>query len=186
MALKLFFLILGCKPKKRFTEQHDVFFGIANSLSELLPAIKKSWPGTQLHIDSWREITSVDGFHLTIVPKEEVPINDENKLFFLNLGGYKPGDMEEYHYKLFCVAPNKGEAVARSKKTAFYKHMGFMGATSHIDDRYGIDVDDVYQIEDILPQEIRQQYSIHFEPMKENTPEDELHIGYVKLSLLEK
>ena len=186
MALKLFFLILGCKPTGRFTEQHDVFFGIGHSLSELLPAIKKSWPGSQLHIDSWREVTVVDGFRLTVVPKHEAVAADENKLFFLNLGGYKPGDMEEYHYKLFCVAANKGEAVARSKKTAFYKHMGFTGATSHIDDRYGIDVDDIYEIADILPQEIKQQYAILFERMKENIAEDELHIGYIKLSLLEQ
>jgi Domain of Unknown Function (DUF1543) len=185
MALKLFFLILGCKPKDRLTEQHDVFFGVGNNINELLPAIKNSWPDAKLHIDSWRELTSVDGFRLTIVPKQEQTA-DGNKLFFLNLGGYKPGDMEEYHYKLFCVAANKGEAVTRSKNTAFYRHTGFAGATSHIDDRYGIDVDDIYEIEDILSKEIKEQYSILIEPPVEKIPDDELHIGYVKLSLLEQ
>jgi hypothetical protein len=27
--------------------------------------------------------------------------------------------MEEYHYKLFCVAPDKAAAIAAAKKTAF-------------------------------------------------------------------
>jgi Domain of Unknown Function (DUF1543) len=181
--MKLFLLILGCKPEGRNTEQHDAFFGIGDSLTDLLPQIKKFWPGTKIHIDSWREVTSADGFSISIIPKSET--TTDNKLFFLNLGGYKPNDLEEYHYKLLSVADTKATAIQSAKKTAFYLHTGFKGATSHIDDKYGVDVDDVYEIADILPEDIKIKYSLLIEKKNGFLPEDELHIGYVKLASLE-
>jgi hypothetical protein len=44
---KLFMLLLGCKPLGRNTEQHDIFFGIADSLPELKPEILNFWPEAQ-------------------------------------------------------------------------------------------------------------------------------------------
>lgn len=180
--MKLFLLVLGCKPEGRNTEQHDTFFGIGHSLSDLLPQIAAFWPaGGKIHIDSWREVTTVDGFSVNIIPRSES--SSANKLFFLNLGGYKPGDLEEYHYKLLAVAPNKGDAIAYAKQTAFYRHTGFKGATSHIDDKYGVDVDDVYEIEEILPPDLKEKYAVQVEPSTA-MHEDLLHIGYLKLSSL--
>lgn len=184
MSLNLYFIIIGATPAGRHTEQHDVFFGIGYSLSDLLPDMEKFWPGTKLHIDSWRIISEVNGYKVSVVPKEAALTTSTDKLFFLNLGGYKPGDMEEYHYKMFCVAADKGAAVQQAKETAFYKHTGFKGATSHIDDKFGVDVDDIYEIADILPERLKALYSLQFEKTKDVLPEDELHIGYVKLSSL--
>jgi Domain of Unknown Function (DUF1543) len=184
MALQLYLVILGCTPPGRHTEQHDVFFGVGHSLSDLLPAMQKFWPGTKLHIDSWRTITNVDGYPIKIVAKPAQSSQASNKLFFLNLGGYKPSDMEEYHYKLLCVAKAKGDAVKQAKQTAFYKHTGFKGATSHIDDKYGVDVDDIHEIADILPVEIKENYVILIENKSAVVAEDMLHIGYVKWSSL--
>ena len=182
--MKLFLLILGCKPKGRNTEQHDTFFGIGNSLKDLLPQINQFWPDTgKLHIDSWREVTAVDGFSINVVPKAEE--KSGSKLFFLNLGGYKPNDLEEYHYKLLAVADAKTDAIQAAKKTAFYLHTGFKGATSHIDDKYGVDVDDVYEIADVLPGDIKNNYSLVIEKKTDLIAEDELHIGYVTLNSLE-
>ncbi len=184
--MKLFLLILGCKPKGRNTEQHDSFFGIGNSLPDLIPQIKECWPGAgTIHIDSWREVTAVDGFSIKVELKKETTKDLENKLFFLNLGGYKPADMEEYHYKLLSVANTKSVAIQAAKKTAFYLHTGFKGATSHIDDKYGVDVDDVHEIADILPPGIKSSYSLVIEKSNSALPEDELHIGYVTLHSLE-
>jgi Domain of Unknown Function (DUF1543) len=180
--MKLYLLILGCRPKGRNTEQHDTFFGIGNSLSDLLPQIENFWPdGGKIHIDSWREVTSVDDFTIKVMPREETPENSQHKLFFINLGGYKPGDLEEYHYKLLTVATNKAEATTSAKQTAFYLHTGFKGATSHIDDKYGVDVDDIYEIEDVLPISLKVKYTVVIEP-NSNKSTDELHIGYLKLS----
>ncbi|MBL7700788.1 MAG: DUF1543 domain-containing protein [Ferruginibacter sp.] len=182
--MKLFMLILGCKPNGRNTEQHDTFFGIGDSLADLLPQIKQFWPdGEKIHIDSWREVTSVEGFAINVVLKSE--IKSQNKLFFLNLGGYKPNDLEEYHYKLLSVSGSKTTAIQAAKQTAFYLHTGFKGATSHIDDKYGVDVDDVYEIADILPADLKRKYSLDIQKQTGLPAEDELHIGYLTLSSLE-
>jgi hypothetical protein len=184
---KLFMLILGCRPPGRNTEQHDVFFGIGNSLKDLLPQIKSFWPGAgTIHIDSWREVTVVNGHVIAVIPKQEEIKQDSKKLFFLNLGGYKPHDMEEYHYKILTVSKNKAEAVTTAKQSAFYLHTGFKGAPSHIDDKFGVDVDDIEEIKDVLPATIKEQFAIAIAATTDNSlPEDELHIGYLKLSSLQ-
>lgn len=186
MDEKLFFVVLGCTPQGRNTEQHDVYFGIGNSLKDLVPQFEAFWPEglNRMHIDSWREVSMVDGYSIRIIPRPAIPPDHKERLFFLNLGGYKPGDLEEYHYKLLCVATDKAEAIRISKQTAFYLHTGFAGANSHIDDKYGIDVDDVYEISDVLMPGIKEKFSIEIKKATQETSEDELHIGYIKLSSL--
>ncbi|MGN7821601.1 DUF1543 domain-containing protein [Chitinophaga sp. 22536] len=185
--LKLYMLLLGCTTPGRHTEQHDVFFGIAHKLSDLVPAMKAFWPeaGDKLHIDAWREVTSVGNYHITVVPREEVVDNPE-QLYFLNLGGYKPGEMEEYHYKMLSVSKDIGAAIREAKETAFYKHAGFSSdaspaATSHVDDKYGVDVDDIIPVKDILPGPVRTLYQLKVTQVAEPVPEDELHLGYFQL-----
>ncbi len=177
-TLKLHLLILGCKPHHRHTEQHDAFFGIGNSLVDLLPQINAFWSdGGKIHIDSWRTITKVDGFEISIVSKENTTPS-QHKLFFLNLGGYKPNDLEEYHYKLLVVAKQKDEAIAKAKQTAFFLH----NSSPHIDDKYGVDVDDIYEIADILPSTLKEKYTIAITENISDVKKDEINIGYLKLS----
>ena len=182
--MKLFMLLIGCTPEGRNIEQHDVLFGIGNSVKDLVPDIIGFWPEAKgkLHIDAWREVTNVNGFTIKVIPAQQ--INNPAKIFFINLGGYKKNEFEEFHYKMIVAARDKGEAVKAAKNTAFYKHTGFKGADSHIDDKYGVDVDDVFEIADILPVEIKKQYSILITESAEVLPEDELHLGYFKLNAL--
>ena len=182
--LKLYMVIIGCTPNGRFTEQHDVFFGIGKTLRELVPEMNAFWKEAEgnIHIDAWREIKNVDDHAVQVTEKKEA-LEGEKKLFFINLGGYKENEFEEYHYKIVTAAKDKGEAVRNSKQTAFYKHCGFKGAESHIDDKYGIDVDDLYLIEDILPAAIKEKYSINLTPATDKA-EDELHIGYLMIEKL--
>jgi len=175
-------VLLGCTPKGRLTEQHDIFFGIGTSVQDLVADMYAFWPdGGQLHVDSWREVTHVEGYAITIVPKEKDPEQDKH-LFFLNLGGYKPGEFEEYHYKTLVVGETMADAVKQSKKTTFYKHFGFKGAESHIDDKYGVDVDDMHKVQDILAPHLKEKYSIKIKSAAEEA-EDQLHIGYLKLGM---
>ena len=175
---KLFMLLIGCTPPARHTEQHDVFFSIADHVSEVLPHAAAFWPEANgsLHLDGWREVTLVNGYTINVVKKAK--IDNKTQLFFINLGGYKENEFEEFHYKMLVTASDKGEAVRLSKKTAFFRHTGFKGADAHIDDKYGVAVDDIYKIEDILPVFLKEQYALSVEPAPPETPEDEIHLGY--------
>ena len=178
---KLYMILLGCKPKERLTEQHDMFFCISASLKALVPDLKQFWPQGEgnLHIDAWRTVEWVDGYKITVV---ENPIAQASSLglFFINLGGYEKGHFDELHYKLLVVANSEGEAVKKAKTAEFYKTAGFSGARSHIDDQY--DVDDLINVQEILPDG---KYFLHFE--QSNDAEqgfDEIHLGYFKLNKL--
>ena len=178
---KLFMLLIGCTPEGRNIEQHDVFFGIGNSVKDLLPGVIAFWPEAKgkLHIDAWREVTFVNGFTVKVVPASAS--RNEARLFFLNLGGYKRNEFEEFHYKMLVIGRNIGDAVKQAKQTAFYKHTGFKGANSHIDDKYGVDVDDVFAVEDILPEPAKGKYGLLVEPALPGPSEDELNLGYFRL-----
>ncbi|WP_036601808.1 DUF1543 domain-containing protein [Olivibacter sitiensis] len=180
---KLYMILLGCKPQGRHTEQHDIFFGIARSLSQLVEPIVQFWPEAEgkIHLDAWKEVTQVDGHPISIVERSrESEANTPYQLFFLNLGGYKENDFEEYHYKMLVVAKEKGEAIRRAKETAFFKH----NASPHIDDKYGVDVDDIYEIEEVLSDEFRIKYRIVIGEKESAQIDDEIHAEYIKLSKL--
>ncbi|HEY0174820.1 MAG TPA: DUF1543 domain-containing protein [Pedobacter sp.] len=183
-TMKLYMLLLGCKPSGRHTEQHDVFFTVGSSLKDTLPAILDFWPEAngKIHIDAWREVTEVDGFSVQVVSKA-AQSNGSGQLFFLNLGGYKRDEFEEPHYKLLLVGQDKAEMIKRAKQSAFYQHTGFEGAPSHIDDKYGVDVDDIFEIEDVLPPGIKDRFSLLISPLTAAV-KDEIHLGYLPLQKL--
>jgi hypothetical protein len=183
--LKLFMVLIGATPAGRHTEQHDVFFGIAESLSALLPEMQAFWPEAAeiMHIDAWREVTAVDGYQINITQKITEPAKGP-KLFFINLGGYQANKFEEQHYYVLTVKENRAQALKQAKETLFYRQNQIPGGVSHIDDRYGIDVDDLYEIADILSAQQKEKYSIVLTPAAD-MPADELHLGYLKISLLE-
>ena len=180
---KLFMLLLGATPPERNIEQHDVFFGIGETIKDLIPEVEAFWPGNnKIHFDAWREVTSVNGYKVEVILKKEGSQNSAFKLFFINLGGYKENEFEEFHYKMILAGPDKADAINQSKKTAFFRHTGFKGATSHIDDKFGVDVDDVYEIKDILPRAAKEKYSLLVTPA-DALAEDEINLGYFKLSM---
>ena len=219
---KLFMLLLGCKPPGRNVEQHDVFFGIGNSVRDLIPGVQAFWPETKddLHLDAWRQVTKVDGYSVKVaepaekmgepVVKLEEPavkvvgpdvklpepdvknfesdvITSAVQLFFFNLGGYKPGEFDEFHYKMLVVAASLDEAKNKAKKTTFFKHASvepsanYLNATAHIDDKFGIDIDDAYNLKDILPPEFKKKYYLTISSQDNCSNKDELHLGYFRL-----
>ena len=135
-----------------------------------------------MHIDAWQEVCVVENFSIEIIAKDSVLNSTSNDLFFINLGGYKENEFEEYHYKILTVAESMGLASKKARRSTFYKHCGFKSAPSHIDDKYGIDVDDIYRVSDILPAPIKEQYSLKITKSEIDLKEDELHIGYLKLN----
>ncbi len=178
--------MLGGRPPGRNTEQHDIFFGIGETIKDLVPGIKAFWPEAKnnLHVDAWREVTHVNGYDVTVVPKPAAGAEaTPNKLFFLNLGGYKEGEFDEFHYKMLVIAPDMAKASAEARKSAFYKHTGFKGAASHIDDKYGVDIDDLQLVKDMLPDTVKPTYSLQLTPASSEVT-DEIHLGYFQLHKL--
>lgn len=183
--LKLFMILLGSKAPNRNVEQHDYFFGIAHSLKELVPEMRAFWPeaGDSIHIDGWREINRVDGYQVKVILKEEALLESSKKLFFINLGGYQSGKLEEQHYTVLSVHDERTQAIQQAKKTVFFKTNTLKGAGSHIDEKYGVDVDDIYRIEEILDPAFKDKYSILITPATDLI-EDTVNLGYFKLDKL--
>ena len=179
-------LLLGCKPPGRHTEQHDILFAIGDSPKDLIIQTNLFWPEAEgrIHLDAWREVTVVDGYKIEVIEKSNavLPAADA-KLFFVNLGGYIKDVFDEQHYILLSVNPDSGSAIKNAKQTLFFQQNGFKGASSHVDDKYGIDVDDFYEVKDILLPAQKEKYTIQITPAT-NLTDDEIHLGYLKLSTL--
>jgi hypothetical protein len=179
----LFMILLGATPKGRNIEQHDIFFGIGTSVKELLQEMLAFWPEAKgkIHVDAYRIVNKVGDYKVEVIAKEEENKTEARSLFFMNLGGYKKDEFEELHYKMLAVTDQKALAIKEAKETTFYKHIGFKGATSHIDDKFGVDVDNVFEIKDILSIETKSKYALKFTPA-DGLPEDEIFLGYLPLS----
>lgn len=214
ITMKLFMLKIGARPQGRLIEQHDVMFVIANSLSETIESVNQHWPAVKnnWHLDAWREVKRVGDYQILLSKQslskdglskdnalaDNILADDrvDNKLdsqgkqlYFVNLGGYLPGQFEEFHYKTLVVAETLGKATAQVKKTAFYQDYTFDNvdtaksgvATSHVDDKYQLDLDDIHCVADLLPNDVALTIQPLTEPEKNQLPDDALHIGYLSL-----
>ena len=217
--MKLFMLKIGARPQGRLIEQHDVMFVIANSLSETIESVNQHWPAVKnnWHLDALREVKRVgdcqillsknslskDGWSKdnaladkmladNIFAEDRVDNKLDNQgkqLYFVNLGGYLPGQFEEFHYKTLVIAETLGKATAQVKKTAFYQDYTFDNvdtaksgvATSHVDDKHQLDLDDIHCVADLLPNDVALTIQPLTEPEKNQLPYDALHIGYLSL-----
>ena len=207
--MKLFMLKIGARPQGRLIEQHDVMFVIANSLSETIESVNQHWPAVKnnWHLDAWREVKRVGDYQILLskeslskdgLSKDKALADDrvDNKLdsqgkqlYFVNLGGYLPGQFEEFHYKTLVVAETLGKATAQVKKTALDQDYTFDnvdtansgGATSHVDDKHQLDLDDIHCVADLLPKDVALTIQPLTEDEKNQLPDDALHIGYLSL-----
>lgn len=189
----LFMVQLGGRPKGRLIEQHDIFFGIANQVSELVDDINQHWPEVKnkWHIDSYRAISKVDNYAIKLVESSS-PVESTNglKLFFINLGGYQRGSFEEFHYKLLIVAATQADAIKQAKQSEFYKAFTYkdkespFNAASHIDDKFEVDIDDIYNVNDLIS-----NVRLLIEPITNESHElvnadDKEYVGYLSIKNL--
>ena len=187
----LFMVQLGGRPKGRLIEQHDIFFGIANQVSELVDDINQHWPEVKnkWHVDSYRAITQVDDYAIKLVESNHKLESDNDlKLFFINLGGYQQGSFEEFHYKLLIVASSQAEAIKQAKQSEFYKQFTFkdtsspFNAASHIDDKFAVDIDDIYNVNELVS---NVKILIELNPNLD-IKQDKEHVGYLSIKKLKK
>ena len=192
----LFMVQLGGRPKGRLIEQHDIFFGVANQVRELVEDINHHWPEVKnkWHIDSYRAITKVGNHTVKLIESNNQTANDNGlKLFFINLGGYQQGSFEEFHHKLLIVAATQAEAIKQAKHSTFYKEFTFkdkdspFNAASHIDDKFQVDIDDIYDVNDLVSNiQILIEPTIHNSHELANADEDKEYVGYLSIKNLRK
>ena len=192
----LFMVQLGGRPKGRLIEQHDIFFGVANQVSELVDDINHHWPEVKnkWHIDSYRAITKVGNHTVKLIESDNQAENDNGlKLFFINLGGYQRGSFEEFHHKLLIVAATQADAIKQAKQSTFYKEFTFkdkdspFNAASHIDDKFQVDIDDIYDVNDLVSNiQILIEPRIHNSHELANADEDKEYVGYLSIKNLRK
>ena len=192
----LFMVQLGGRPKGRLIEQHDILFGVANQVSELIDDINNHWPevNNKWHIDSYRAITKVGNHTVKLIESDNQAANDNGlKLFFINLGGYQRGSFEEFHHKLLIVAATQAEAIKQAKQSTFYKEFTFkdkdtpFNAASHIDDKFEVDIDDIYNVNDLVSNiQILIEPRIHNSHELANADEDKEYVGYLSIKNLRK
>lgn len=188
----LWLVQLGATVPGRLTEQHDVYMEVAPDLESLKVGIRNFWPGCKsIHVDGFERIEIVDGYKITIIPADKDDSNREEenelKLFFLNLGGYREGSPVEWHHQMLVVAETLQQAISQAKKSPFYKSMSVAKGPSHIDNRYGVAIDEAFNVKDILPEATRSQFDLKIEPL--HTEEFKLNkkaVGYFKLTELGK
>lgn len=192
----LFMVQLGGRPKGRLIEQHDIFFGVANQVSELIDDINNYWPevNNKWHIDSYRAITKVGNHTVKLIESDNQDANDNGlKLFFINLGGYQRGSFEEFHHKLLIVAATQADAIKQAKQSTFYKEFTFkdkdspFNTASHIDDKFEVDIDDIYNVNDLISNvQILIEPMIHNSHELANADEDKEYVGYLSIKNLRK
>jgi hypothetical protein len=101
---KLFAVYLGGRAPRCNTELHDVVFMAGESVEASYERLMDKWFGDplRLHIDSWVELKAVDGYRISLQP---YPPAGGNKLFFINLGAYLPGQFTELHGQHIHLEP---------------------------------------------------------------------------------
>lgn len=141
MSERLIACVLGGTAPGAKTELHDVAFATGGSLEAVHEQLLASWFGDPrgLHVDAWCFLDSVEGFRVQL---SRTPPDNGLHLYFINIGGYRPGVFAEHHAWGFFGAPNKAAAKRRAKQT-----LSQGCESTHKDDLH--DIDDCLRIDDV-------------------------------------
>ncbi len=106
--MNLYLVVLGGKINGGNVEMHDVRWVAGETIQSTVSQLKSEWVGspTGLHIDSYKLIKFIDGYRIKLVSQDQIIGQIVNKLWFINLGGYKENEMLEQHQLKLVVAPS--------------------------------------------------------------------------------
>jgi len=112
--MKFFMFYIGGDCGNSNIELHDVRFSLGETAEDCRDDLRRQWWGEpkSLHPDCWGEIEQADGYDVVLSSETSASTN-EQKLFFLNLGGYGSREFGELHRNILLVAP---DAKAATKK----------------------------------------------------------------------
>ncbi len=156
METRLFAVYLGGRAPRCNTELHDVVFATGGSIEATYEKLMDRWFGDPLsvHIDSWLQLDAVDGYRIRLDRK---PPTHRERLFFINLGGYQPGQFTEQHASAFFVGHDDALVKQRAKRELL------SGADSvHEDDL--LDIDDCLNIDQV------DGWNVHLEHVGQTAP----------------
>lgn len=181
-AKKLFAVYLGGRADRCNIELHDVVFVVGSSIEETYPLLAKKWFGNLqgFHIDSYVELRNVDGYKIEL-SQDPSKGDSLKKLYFINLGAYKPGEFTEYHQSAFYVADSSPDAVRRAKSELCQGlqtiHKDDVVLLDRVSNPVDFDVDDVLELQEV------DSYNIWLSPttsIEQETPVS----AYIKLEFL--
>ena len=147
---QLFLVVLGGRVDGAQVEVHDVRFVAGETLEATLPELRRQWFGRRrgLHIDSVMEVRQVGGFAVRL--RQQTP-SGALRLWFVNVGGYRPQRLAEEHAYGLVVAASaaaaKRQAVSGWLPEAAARHK-----------------DDLQAIERVGP------WHVHLDPASEPDP----------------
>jgi hypothetical protein len=114
--MKLFAVYIGGIAPGANIELHDMRFCAGETIEDCYDDLRAQWWGApeSLHLDCWGALESADGYDIALKPE---PYAGENRLWFVNLGGYTQSEFTELHKNVFVVALNESKAKVRALKT---------------------------------------------------------------------
>ena len=142
----LMFYVGGTAPGANI-ELHDVQFAAADRPEEAYPLLREKWFGDKrkVHVDGYARIDWADGYDVSLEP---APFAGEEKLFFVNVGGYRSDELAELHQFGLFVARSADEAKDKAKRVLLTD-----SAQQH--------KDDLTEVDDCLLLQALQGYHVH-------------------------
>ena len=115
-ACTLYLVVLGGRTASSLIELHDVRFVAGASLDATLPELRRQWFGRRegLHLDAYMAVRAVDGWAVRLGREPAAPRPE--RLWFVNLGAYRPDSLAELHHFGLVVARSPQAAKAAAKR----------------------------------------------------------------------
>ncbi|CAI1022419.1 Uncharacterised protein [Serratia grimesii] len=160
------FYVGGTAPGANI-ELHDVQFVAAEQPEEAYPLLREKWFGdkSKVHIDGYARIEWADGYDVMLCA---APFHGPEKLFFVNVGGYRSDELAELHQFGLFVAHSADEAKEKAKQVlltgSFQQHK-----------------DDLAEVDDCLLLHSLQGYHIHLKANALGEPARPLWQGYLPI-----
>lgn len=125
--MKLFMIGIGGNTKKSNIEVHDIQFVTAEKFEDTYKVLDERWYGDNLHIDSYKELTEIDGY------KIDVGGESDEELFLVFYGGINPNMFGEAHAMTFVIAETEEAARIQAKELmGNYEHMNHIDEVSNV------------------------------------------------------
>ena len=116
LSPSLFLVVLGGRAPGCHVELHDVRFVAGATIEAVIPELRRQWFGTRqgLHLDAYLAVRAVDGWAVRLGREPSAPRPE--RLWFVNLGAYRPDCLAELHHFGLVVARSPQAAKAAAKR----------------------------------------------------------------------